>query len=1753
MRSSWQWVLKGCVHGLLGTATVLAMAIGFDYGIGPTYAAVPKISSVTEAVAPSSAAPAGLASPDADATDSQDAPAALSRPAIGSDPGQGYVRLPGHVLDALRDVEPLASQSRLGHNQSMSLTLTLNRDDQHGFERYLADVYDPQSPSYRHFLSQQALAQRFGPSRRSYSQVWGYLNHQGFQLIAGSKNRMTLSVRATRAQVERTFGLRIREYQIGGRQFHANDVDPAVPNTLASAIKGIQGFSDLDHPHRVVQTSSPGGPPGFCSTNAIRSQGPGQRISIKATCGEGAGPFLIPLCTVTALVGGVFVFAGGAALLGVSLVCLLPYVFPKESDLSSIRTLKSQRLADGQSATAGAGQKIGLLEFDSYNQSDVADFLALTGAPAPIGNLTEVAVSGGTQPGANQDEVLLDIDTVMTGAPGAQVTVYDAPFNGQAASYAALFNAMINGGVTIISNSWASCEDQISLAEAQSIDSVLQTAAASGISVFNGSGDTGSSCLDGSANTVAVPADSPNATAVGGSSPIFGPGLTYGSESWWDGTTSTPATGQGGFGVSKFFAQPGYQNGFTSATGRSVPDVVADADPANGMVICQANAGGCPTGSLYGGTSLATPEWAVYAALLNQSIGKNLGSFNQLLYPIANTQAFHNAAAMGSDFAHVGLGSPSIGNLKIALSHQTVGLPSSQVSQAIVLRPQNLVSSSSIPADGTTQGGVLVKLFDANGNIVSGKTVSLTASGGSAVITPSSGVSTASDGTVAFTITDLAAEALTLTATDTTDGIPLAQTTVVTFAPPPATGAAISANPPTVPADGQTPATIMVTLKDSLNRPSPGKTVSIADAGTHAVITGPNPGVTDANGQIQFSATDQVNETVTFTAVDVTDGNLPFPGSATVTYSGSTATACGVGVAPVAGAGYTITPYVTGLPAAATLFFGNANIGCPGGNNPIFTSAGAVLVSDFLTGSIYQTGLSGGTATSTDILSTLTPALGALVYGKDGSVYATLGNEGAQIVQVDPTSGAQLRVVASGLTCPAGLAVDPLSGDLFFDDECTGGGTDNASIFRVIDPANTNPSAPTSVVVYATLPTTPNGGMAFAPNGTLYAVSGYDGNTMAPVEQISGTNVATVTVTPVTGITSDFAVAIGTTNADGSAQSLIAEPAGNLSEIPIATPGAAMVLATGGPGVGVTGPDGCLYSAHYDTVYRIANSSGTCSFLPTSPAPSINLTPASVAPNPAQGSSQTFTATLTNVSPVAGVPVLFTVTGSNAQLNLIDTNANGIAAFTYTAALSGSDTVTATTTANGTPLTSNSVALTWTAGKHVTFLSLNNSPQGGTIAQPVNVVASLADVSASPAAVLAGQAVTFALGGSTCTATTNSAGTASCTITPSQAGVSTLTANFAGSSALAASARSVGFRVSAAPTGAPTVTISVSPTTIAAGGTATLTWSSTNATACTASGSWSGTQASSGTQTVTPATTGSYSYTLACTGNGGSASATAVLAATLVAVTVTAHSGGGAMSWPLLLLLGLLVMLRMGASSSARRAAGGTLLCLLWVLGAVGTARADQPAAGSAAAGSAASGASADWLDPLYVGIRVGGMPTRLHSADIDTGLADLGYGGIAASTDTSAIGGTLYVGYEFAPHADVEFGYTHRSAEAATLAGTIPSTANIAPLLQDTAGLIRSYGNIFSLSFRPRFEVAPRIMIDPRIGGFFWSTKVTAQSDGDRFDATHEGGGVTAGIGAAYRLWRGLELGIGVDYFHGSPSNNATLYGGSLEWRFGH
>ena len=358
-------------------------------------------------------------------------------------------------------------------------------------------------------------------------------------------------MRGTRGQAESAFGVGIRDYRIGKRQFFANDSDPEMPSAIAPMVQAINGLSDYAQPrptHIAIFSA-------FC---AVEIGLLANVVGLNPNTANGKACILGMLAqcinsNASAAGYGVQINAQypPCNLLGFSEASLKPSAAPKAADKSAAPVA-----SPWQSAT-GAGETVGLVEFDNFQSSDVSDYLNLVGLPAAnIGKLSEVNVDGGATIGSGEDEVLLDIDTVMTIAPGANVAVYDAPFTGSGGSFQRVFNQMIDNGVSIISNSWAYCEDETTAADVDSIDTIFQNAAVAKISIFNGAGDSGSTCLDGGANTVAVPADSPNATAVGGSSLTPGPGYTYGTETWWDDSKTSPPAGQGGFGTSKFFSAP---------------------------------------------------------------------------------------------------------------------------------------------------------------------------------------------------------------------------------------------------------------------------------------------------------------------------------------------------------------------------------------------------------------------------------------------------------------------------------------------------------------------------------------------------------------------------------------------------------------------------------------------------------------------------------------------------------------------------------------------------------------------------------------------------------------------------------------------------------------------------------------------------------------------------------------------------------------------------------------------------------------------------------------------------------------------------------------------------------------------------------------------------------------------------------------------------------------------------------------------
>ena len=194
-----------------------------------------------------------------------------------------------------------------------------------------------------------------------------------------------------------------------------------------------------------------------------------------------------------------------------------------------------------------------------------------------------------------------------------------------------------------------------------------------------------------------------------------------------------------------------------------------------------------------------------------------------------------------------------------------------------------------------------------------------------------------------------------------------------------------------------------------------------------------------------------------------------------------------------------------------------------------------------------------------------------------------------------------------------------------------------------------------------------------------------------------------------------------------------------------------------------------------------------------------------------------------------------------------------------------------------------------------TSYALSCTGAGGTAAQAATVTivpAPTVTLSANPTTIASGQTSTLRWSSTNAAGCTASGGWSGARAASGSQGVSPtgttnykLTCSGIGGSA----ADSAAVVISGTPA-APTVTLTASPTTITSGQSSLLSWSSTNATSCTASGGWTGSRATSGTQSVSPTST--TTYTLGCTGAGGTASQSAD-------VTVTTPPPPGSYVYPL--------------------------------------------------------------------------------------------------------------------------------------------------------------------------------------------------------------------------------------------------------------
>jgi Pro-kumamolisin, activation domain len=483
-----------------------------------------------------------------------------------------------------RDAVMSGHATRVGQlppDRVLKLAIMLPLRNQPALTQLLSDLHNPQSPSYLRYLSVQEFTAQFGPTQADVDAVVRFVQANGMTVTRSTANRMVVDVKAPVASIEKAFHVTMGTYRdpYENRTFYAVDREPTP--ALNVQLWHIAGLDDYSPPRPLLRFA----PKGNVHTDQT-----------------GSGP--------------------GGQYLG-----------------SDMRTAYY-----GGTALTGTGQVIGLFGLN-FNLSDVEAYFSSIGQPFNPSVVITDSIDGYDTScpitSCNDGEPIADIVQSYSMAPGV-----DAVVEYEASNDVDTFTQMATDDIAkqlSASVGWLP-------ADPTSDEPIFQEFAAQGQNLFVASGDSGAyslpGCTGNDCNPAFYPADDPYITAVGGTHiTTTGPGGSWVSEISWGGTNpvlscANPTGGSSGGYSTNGFAIPSYQqipgvvnsSNDASTTLRNIPDVSAEADCDNWWCAD----GSCQGG--IGGTSLSTPRWAGFMALVNEQAANSnapSASFaNPVLYSI---------------------------------------------------------------------------------------------------------------------------------------------------------------------------------------------------------------------------------------------------------------------------------------------------------------------------------------------------------------------------------------------------------------------------------------------------------------------------------------------------------------------------------------------------------------------------------------------------------------------------------------------------------------------------------------------------------------------------------------------------------------------------------------------------------------------------------------------------------------------------------------------------------------------------------------------------------------------------------------------------------------------------------------------------------------------------------------------------------------------------------------------------------------
>lgn len=474
-------------------------------------------------------------------------------------PAQVQPLLTTHTIPAVVNGEA-QTIGRMPAAQTLHFDIVLALRHAPELQNFLKDVYDSTSPNYRQFVTVKQFTEQFGPSQEDYNALLQFAKASGFTMTGGSRDAMDVRFTAPVGAIEKAFHVQMNLYKHPTENRNFYAPDREPSVDLPFQLWHISGLDNYTIPRNAL----------------VR-----RTSKAKSNATTGSGP--------------------GDSFLG--------------SDMRAAYY--------GNGPLTGAGQTIGLLEYQGTDLADVTTYYKNVGqtlnTPITLYSVDGTGTTCYASQGCDDTEPTIDITQALGMAPNTASLVMfigstDTALLSSMSSYSPL--------PAQLSASW------IWGTSPAADDPYFQKMAAQGQNYFNASGDD----AEFNSGYPTWPCDSAYVTSVGGTDlNTQSAGGPWASETAWEDSG-------GGYWPPDDIPFPSWQAGIVnsqneaSSVYRNAPDVSANANwsfyVCADQTTCSENA--------YGGTSFAAPMWAGYLALANQQGAQNgmptLGFINPSIY-----------------------------------------------------------------------------------------------------------------------------------------------------------------------------------------------------------------------------------------------------------------------------------------------------------------------------------------------------------------------------------------------------------------------------------------------------------------------------------------------------------------------------------------------------------------------------------------------------------------------------------------------------------------------------------------------------------------------------------------------------------------------------------------------------------------------------------------------------------------------------------------------------------------------------------------------------------------------------------------------------------------------------------------------------------------------------------------------------------------------------------------------------------------